>query len=255
MKKPSSQKKKLRLAIVGASGRMGQKILDVLESDDPVSENFQLVWEGSLRKSSEIEALVASKPQLIIDFSKPQGTLAWVRAYEKHAKIEKPAALVCTTGFGTSETNYLHKSLKGWTWALVPNTSLGIFALAESLKPLARTLPEEYVFAIFESHHSKKVDAPSGTALFLKSTIEEASPMMRDIQISAARGGSDPGTHTVFVLGPHEKLEITHRAEDRALFARGALLLGRELASPKQNFRSTRPLSASDLINPSKTPQ
>ncbi len=223
---------RLNLALVGSTGRMGHKILELLSSpDDPIASAFNLVWHGSVRDPKALASLTKCKADLIIDFSKPEATLSWVRAY---AKTGKPAAtLICTTGFNFSEIGILKKSLKDCTWALVPNTSLGVFAMSESLKLLARTLPADYAFSVHESHHAKKVDAPSGTGLFLQSLIESSRPKGAVVAISSVRGGSDPGTHTVTILGPYEKITLTHSAEDRRLFARGALTLGLALFKQK----------------------
>ncbi|MEO5667325.1 MAG: dihydrodipicolinate reductase C-terminal domain-containing protein [Bdellovibrionota bacterium] len=244
MKTKKTPPPRLKLALIGASGRMGQKVLEVLDaSDDSVAQMFTLMWHGSTRDPNELDTLVKSKPDLIVDFSKPPGTLAWVRAFKK-AGSSKPAALICATGFDTSEKKFLESALRNWRWALVPNTSLGVYAMAESLKALAKALPEDYVFSIHESHHAKKVDSPSGTGLLLKTVIEKARTSKKEIQISSVRGGSDPGTHTVTILGPFEKIVLTHAAEDRRLFARGALTLGLSLVKSKKKS----PLSLEELL-------
>lgn len=230
-----STRPKIALALVGASGRMGQKILEVLkDSSDNAGREFAIVWQGSLRNPSEVASLTSSGAEVLIDFSKPQGTLSWVRAFAKAPQAKRPAALICATGFDATETKFLLSSLKTWKWALVPNTSLGVFAMAESLKVLASRLPEDYVFSIHESHHAKKVDSPSGTGLFLQRTIAALRPKQPAVEISSVRGGTDPGTHTVTILGPFEKLSFTHASEDRRLFARGALVLGRSLSQSKK---------------------
>jgi 4-hydroxy-tetrahydrodipicolinate reductase len=228
----SSTTPRLNLALVGSSGRMGHKIMELLSSsDDPIAGSFNLVWQGSARDSKALTSLTKCKADLIIDFSKPEATLSWVRAYTKTGT--PPATMICTTGFNFAELAVLKKSLKNCSWALVPNTSLGVFAMSESLKLLARTLPADYAFSVHESHHAKKVDAPSGTGLFLQSLIESARPKGAVVPISSVRGGSDPGTHTVTILGPYEKITMTHSAEDRRLFARGALTLGLALVKQK----------------------
>jgi 4-hydroxy-tetrahydrodipicolinate reductase len=228
----TSRSPRLKLALVGASGRMGHKIREVLSSaDDPIANAFDLVWHGSTRDPKALASLTKCQADLIIDFSKPEATLSWVRAFTKVGA--PPATLICTTGFNFAELGTLKKSLKQSTWALVPNTSLGVFAMSESLKLLARTLPSDYAFSVHESHHAKKVDAPSGTGLFLKSLIESSRPKGEVVAISSVRGGSDPGTHTVTILGPFEKIVMTHSAEDRRLFARGALTLGLALVKQK----------------------
>jgi len=232
---------KIKLALVGASGRMGKKVLEALSaSDDKLAQSFSLVWSGSVREKKDLKSLIASQPELVIDFSKPAGTLAWTEAYAGSKKL--PAALICSTGFSARESSSLKKNLMGAAWARVPNTSLGIFAMAETLKKLAEILPADYTFTLHESHHAKKIDSPSGTGLFLKSVIE--SVRKEKVQITSVRGGTDPGTHTVTIFGPHEKITLSHSAEDRALFARGSLVLG--LALKKQ--KKTGPFTLADLM-------
>jgi 4-hydroxy-tetrahydrodipicolinate reductase len=194
-----------------------------------------LVWSGSARSPKDLKDLVAAQPDVVIDFSKPAGTLAWTQAFTKSKKL--PAALVCATGFEDEDVATLEKILKKTAWALVPNTSLGVFAMAQSLKTLAKTLPDDYVFSIHESHHIKKVDAPSGTGLMLQKLLQGLRKS--DVAISSVRGGTDPGTHTVTVLGPFEKISITHSAEDRKLFARGALILGVSLSKRNTQGRAS----------------
>jgi len=235
-KKPTRDR--IRVAVIGASGRMGLKVVEVLAAaEDAVARSYTLVWSGSARDPAALKELVGSSPDLVIDFSKPQGTLAWSKAFASARSKKKPAALICATGFDTAELRVLKTSLKGCTWALVPNTSLGVWAVAESLKVLARMLPADYSFSVHETHHAKKVDAPSGTGLMLKSLLEAARPRGSEVTITSARGGSDPGTHTVTILGPFEKIQITHAAEDRRLFARGALVLGLSLLKSHKKER------------------
>jgi len=121
------------------------------------------------------------------------------------------------------------------------NMSLGVNLLAALVKRVAQTLDENYDIEILEMHHNKKIDAPSGTALMLGRAaaagrgINLAAHSVRgrdgmtgarraiDIGFAALRGGTVVGDHTVIFAGPAERIELTHRAEDRMIFARGAL--------------------------------
>lgn len=229
---------------MGASGRMGQCVKDILRVDPALQKQFQIVWEGSLRSPKDLLALTASGCDVIIDFSKPEGTLAWAEVFTK-SKKKVPPALICATGFSKDQAQKLSRHLSQSKWALVPNTSLGIAALTRSLKTLCASLDSNYQITLFESHHKLKVDAPSGTALHLQKAIESVCDLK--VEMHSTRGGSDPGTHTILILGPHEKIEITHRAEDRKLFARGALVLAQKLLN-KKTKASSRALGIEDLL-------
>lgn len=223
---------------------MGKSVQEILSQDSEFKKTFQLVWCGSLRSKNELKKLTLSEVEIVIDFSKPKGTLTWTRAF-KNSSSPLPRALVCTTGFSPSESKELVKTFSKTPLALVPNTSLGIASTSRALQALAQSLDSNYKFSIFESHHIHKVDAPSGTALHLKKCIEDVS--MHKVEMHSTRGGSDPGTHRVLILGPHEKIELIHRAEARKLFARGALVLAQKLSSLIAK-PSKGPLNMKDLF-------
>jgi 4-hydroxy-tetrahydrodipicolinate reductase len=223
---------------------MGQCVKDTLRGDALLQKQFQIVWEGSLRSHKDLLSLSTCGCDVIIDFSKPQGSLAWSEAFAK-SKKKIPPALICVTGFSRDQIQKLSRHLSNSKWALVPNTSLGIAALTRSLKTLCASLDSNYQITLFESHHKLKADAPSGTAFHLQKAIESVCDLK--VEMHSTRGGSDPGTHTIFILGPHEKIEITHRAEDRKLFARGALMLAQKLLNKKIKA-SSKALGIEDLL-------
>jgi 4-hydroxy-tetrahydrodipicolinate reductase len=232
--------KRIRLALVGASGRMGKNILNLLEEDSHFKKTYELIWAGDLQQKNQLQQLVLCSCDLLIDFSQPKASLLWLEAFKK-AQKKTPPTLVGTTGFNKTELNRL-KKLFSSRWALIPNTSLGVAALAQTLKTLSQKLGPEYIFSIWESHHAQKLDSPSGTALFLKKCIEDHSK--RKVEVHAVRGGSDAGTHKIFISGPFEKIELAHLAQDRKLFAQGALSLGAKLLSTTSR---SYPLSIEDL--------
>lgn len=211
-------KKNIRWALVGASGRMGQEILSAAKKQNLLEP----CWAGSTRDKSELEKLTASKPDLVIDFSQPASTLTWMSHWSKNGS-KLPAALIGTTGFTSREKkrllDFAGPSNQRNKVALIPNTSLGVYATFKAIAAISGVLDKRYAFEMRESHHSKKKDAPSGTALYL------AEAATQKTSFHSVRAGSDPGTHTMEIWGPSEKIEITHRAESRALFAEGALHL------------------------------
>jgi 4-hydroxy-tetrahydrodipicolinate reductase len=106
-------------------------------------------------------------------------------------------------------------------WALAPNTSLGVFALTTALRALDRLLPPSMEAAIFEVHHAAKKDAPSGTALSIQRVISPAGP--GNVQTQSIRAGEIIGDHEITFYGPGDHLTIGHFAQDRSIFARGAI--------------------------------
>ncbi len=221
--------KTIKIALFGGSGRMGRSILQLLAEDALLASDFQVVFMGSPRDKAFAADLKRAKAQIGIDFTVPEGSLQIAAA---SAAIKLPL-LVCATGFTPAQRTRLDSLLKGQRWAYVPNTSLGIEAFGESLKTLAKTLPASYSFSVWEAHHLAKRDAPSGTAKMLAEIIRRSSKPARAVEIHSARGGTEPGYHRVTVLGPYEKLELSHAAQDRRLFAQGALLRARALLAAR----------------------
>lgn len=216
-------KKKINVGLIGASGRMGKAIIDCSKKKN---SEFDICWKGSTRDKT-LESLTTCGCDVIIDFSEPASTLRWTKEF---VGKKMPKALICTTGFTPSQNKKLITQLKGKTYALAPNTSLGVFALNKVLKELSETLDKRYSFHLHENHHTKKKDAPSGTAKHLAKTIDEHRPPGRKkTKVTSSRVGDDPGTHTVEIFGPSEILSFTHQAEDRRLFAEGALFLAGKL--------------------------
>lgn len=220
-------KTKTRWALVGTSGRMGQEILSAAKK-----QKFgELCWSGSTRSKADLAELMSSEPDVIIDFSQPASTLGWMNTFKKAGK-KLPAAIIGTTGFTNREKKrFLElagpKGVKNKI-ALVPNTSLGVYATQKAIAAISSVLDDRYTLEMRESHHSKKKDAPSGTALYL------ADAASQKVGFHSVRAGSDPGTHTMEIWGPSEKIELTHRAESRALFAEGALFLASVLLKTRK---------------------
>jgi 4-hydroxy-tetrahydrodipicolinate reductase len=217
--------KSLKLALFGGSGRMGRAILQLLAEDARLAAEFKVVFAGNPRDKDFAAELKRAKADVAIDFTIPEASLK-IAAACASAKLP---LLVCTTGFTPAQRTRLENLLKARVWAYVPNTSLGVEAFAESLKTLAKSLPADYSFSVWEAHHTAKRDAPSGTAKMLAEVIRSSSKPARQVEVHSVRGGTEPGLHRVTVLGPFEKLELVHAAQDRRLFAQGALVRARSL--------------------------
>lgn len=243
---------KSRVVVVGASGRVGSKVLELLHSSKyfsvvgaVVSPDSKLLNESvfsnnadqDLRFTSDHRAAI-SKADLVIDFSIPSSTIEAAKFCYEY----KVPYVCATTGLSSEDRVTVDRVAQVAPLVVAPNTSLGVFVLEEVSKLAKNLLGEDFDCEILEAHHSNKKDAPSGTALRLKAALQFAShvtdretrSMIRpkgELGISVIRGGDIIGDHTVYFLGDGERLELSHKASNRDLFARGALLLGRRLLS------------------------
>ncbi len=228
--------------IFGASGRMGSRLCALASSDASTRLIAAIVRESSPRegqvvrdvdggamrfispeKAREIDAIHGG---VVIDFSSDQGA-AQALALALHFRA---AMVVGTTALSPQTIASLRESSSRIPMLITPNTSIGIAALASAVSAVAGLLGPAYECSIVESHHSRKKDAPSGTALRLADAARKSGANVRDDQVLAVRGGDVIGEHTVRFAGPGEYVELTHRATSRDLFALGALRAARWIA-------------------------
>jgi 4-hydroxy-tetrahydrodipicolinate reductase len=248
----------IRLAIHGASGRMGRALLALVRED----RRFELVravvsagsehdgapvfgeLSTSLRYSHGWEGAPAI--DVVIDFSGPEG-LASALA---HCTAHGVALVTGTTGIDASLEAKLADAAKQIPVLRAANFSLGVAVLTRLLREAAAALPD-WDLEIVEAHHGRKEDAPSGTALALGHAaadargttlakdgvyVREGRPGARrsgSIGFAVVRGGDVVGEHTALLLGHGERVELSHRATDRSIFARGALEAAAWLAGHK----------------------
>jgi 4-hydroxy-tetrahydrodipicolinate reductase len=248
--------------IVGAMGRMGERLRALIADDAALSLAAALerpghpaigeeLAEGVQLTDDPASALAAA--EIAIVFANPEGSLALVRA----AAEAGVACVVGTTGFGPDQRKEIEALAKRIPIVFAANFSVAVNVLFHVARESARLLGEGYDAEIVELHHAAKVDAPSGTALRLAEAIAEGREarqrrsreaqerrsmgtqqrrfvMSREgetgarpagvIGLQALRGGDNPGEHSVLFLGRGERLELVHRAATRDHFARGALV-------------------------------
>jgi 4-hydroxy-tetrahydrodipicolinate reductase len=208
---------RLRVGVHGATGRMGRMVLEQLEAAPDVA----LAWACGRTLPDDVSA------DVIIDFSTPDG----LRALLQRA----PRAVVSGT------TGLVVPDAPGVALLHAANFSLGVAVLARLAREAARALPEWDV-EVVETHHIRKLDAPSGTALRLADAVQEGrrAPMALvhgrtgprvpgSIGMHALRGGDVVGEHTVHLFGPNERITLGHVASTRDLFAAGAVRCARWL--------------------------
>jgi 4-hydroxy-tetrahydrodipicolinate reductase len=246
----------MKIAISGATGRMGQSITRIA-----VQERFAIVGAiasslsahlgkdvGEVAGAGHIGVAIGDDvgagllgANVVIDFSRSDG-LSRVLAAARRTGI---AVVSGTTRLDATVEKQLDEAAKVIPVLWAPNTSLGVQVLAELVAEAVKRLGPGFDIEIVETHHKAKVDSPSGTAVRLADAARSAREDLRaihgrdgnvgpraddEIGIFAVRGGDVIGDHSVHLLGPGERIELTHRATNRDLFARGALRAARFLA-------------------------
>jgi 4-hydroxy-tetrahydrodipicolinate reductase len=215
----------LNIVVVGSLGRMGTKVVSLAGTDkrfrvaaqvDKDPEPGASLPAGVLPVSALASAL--AKADVVIDFTSAEAS---VRVAAAAAKAKVPA-VIGSTGFNTVQSAQLRAASRSIALLLSPNMSPAVNLLFH-LAGIASAILKDYEISISESHHSMKKDAPSGTALALAKRIQEARKSPTEVPTVSQRMGDIIGEHTLTLAGPHERLELVHRAHSRDLFARGAL--------------------------------
>ncbi|HZH25771.1 MAG TPA: 4-hydroxy-tetrahydrodipicolinate reductase [Azospirillaceae bacterium] len=248
----------MRVAVLGCAGRMGRMLVRAIsEAPDGLVLAGGTVRSGGAGAGQDIGAIAGlpplglaatddatalfAKADVAIDFTSPDATLAHVRLA---AQAQVPM-VVGTTGLDAGQRALVEQASRHVPIVLAANTSLGVTLLAALVEQAARTLDPGFDIEIVEMHHRRKVDAPSGTALALGAAaaagrgVDPGQAAVRardgltgprregDIGYAVLRGGDVVGEHTVVFAGDGERIELTHKAGDRMVFARGALRAAR----------------------------
>lgn len=247
--------KPVRVAVNGASGRMGRNLLNLIAEDDRFDLVHAVVAPGSSEDGQPIEPRTdgllryahdwAAAPAIdvVIDFSSP----AALSSALDHCMAQGVAMVSGTTGCDAALDSRMAAAEKKIAILRAANFSLGVAVLTRLLREAAAGLAA-WDLEIVEAHHGRKQDAPSGTALALgraaadarRTTLEQAAVYSREgqtgerragsIGFAVVRGGDIVGEHAAMLIGQGERLELSHRATDRAIFARGALQAAHWLA-------------------------
>lgn len=218
----------VRLALVGAAGRMGLEVLAHLKEHDELKVVTTVDPQGRT-SARAIEEVDPDHCDGVIDFSSPSATLKVARWCGRHRKF----LVSGTTGLSRGQQSSLKKLARRTAILWAPNLSLGVATLKQALKSFA-TL-EGFDFQIEEVHHRHKKDRPSGTALALQAALHEAVNKRLPEPLSI-RGGDVRGIHRVWALGEGEMLCFEHVALDRAIFARGALAAAEWLSGQRSGY-------------------
>ncbi len=203
-------KSPVRVTLIGARGRMGQTIVDLARNDPKI----EIVAQCDL--GDAIEPAIKNC-DVAIDFSNSSAIDEISRAALQYRK----ALVIGTTGHSREQRELIEKMAKSLPIVFASNFSVGVNALFALTRRAAEILGSEFAPQIVETHHKMKKDAPSGTAKTLAEILKEA--LKTEIPIESIREGEVVGEHIVSFVGPGERLDLTHRAGSREIFARGAL--------------------------------
>ncbi|MCX7323387.1 MAG: 4-hydroxy-tetrahydrodipicolinate reductase [Hyphomicrobiales bacterium] len=237
----------MRLVVVGAGGRMGKTLVKAIAEADGVTLHAALERVGSPLIGQDAGSVADIKPNgvaisadplaAVLDFTIPDVSCA-MAAFAAQARI---VHVIGTTGFEEKHIHRLEAAARHATIVKSGNMSLGVNLIAGLVRKAAAALGDDWDIEVLEMHHRMKIDAPSGTALLLgqaaakgrEVSLKDKKVAVRDgvtgarepgtIGFATLRGGSVIGEHSVIFAGQGERIEISHRAEDRGLFGRGAI--------------------------------
>jgi len=249
----------LRIAIAGASGRMGRMLIETVLAADGCALAGALDVPGSPALGQDAGAFAGKATgvtitsdlrsglagaQVLIDFTRPEGTLAHL-AVCRELGVK---AVIGTTGFSDAQKAEIADHARHVAVVFAPNMSVGVNVVMRLLDQAARALSQGYDIEVIEAHHRHKVDAPSGTALQMGEVLAKAlGRELKDCAVYARegvtgerdpssigfatiRGGDIVGDHTVLFAGTGERIEISHKSSSRAGYAQGSLRAARFLA-------------------------
>ena len=243
----------MRLIVAGAGGRMGRTLVKAIADTDGVVLAGAVEAAGAAvigRDAGELAGLGANgikvevdpepllaKADGLVDFTIPAATLAFAEIVAKRGLVH----VIGTTGLSPENEKLIALAAQRATIVKSGNMSLGVNLVAALVQRVAKALDDDFDIEIVEMHHNKKIDAPSGTALMFGRAaaqgrgidLDQHSERGRDghtgarergaIGFASLRVGTVVGDHTVTFAGPAERIELSHRAEDRMIFARGAV--------------------------------
>jgi 4-hydroxy-tetrahydrodipicolinate reductase len=255
----------ISIAVAGASGRMGQMLIEAVRAaeDCVLSGALDIAASPAIGQDAGafagqttgvlITADIAQglkNSRVLIDFTRPEGTMAHLAV----CRANGVAMVIGTTGFTDSQKTEIAQAAKHIPIMMAPNMSVGVNVTLKLLEMAAKALATGYDIEIIEAHHRHKVDAPSGTALKMGEVIADA--LGRDLKDCAVyaregvtgerdpssigfatiRGGDIVGDHTVLFAGTGERIEITHKSSSRSTYAQGSLRAARFLAGQKSGL-------------------
>ncbi|MDF1482697.1 4-hydroxy-tetrahydrodipicolinate reductase [Extensimonas sp. H3M7-6] len=262
---PASAAQPCRIAVAGASGRMGRMLIEAVRASDDCVLAGALDQRGSPAVGTDAAAFLGQSSgvlitddlqaglqgaDVLIDFTRPEGTLAHLAV----CGALGVKAVIGTTGFSEAQKAEIAAHAQRAAIVFAPNMSVGVNVTLKLLELAAKALATGFDIEIIEAHHRHKVDAPSGTALQMGEVVAQALGRNladcavyerhgvtgeRDpssIGFATIRGGDIVGDHTVLFAGTGERIEITHKSSSRATYAQGSLRAARFLRAHERGL-------------------
>ena len=255
----------LRIAVAGASGRMGHMLIEAVQNDPHAQLVGALDVASSPAIGSDATAFLGhssgvtitadlrqglAQAQVLIDFTRPDGTMVHAQACADMGVH----MVIGTTGFSDEQKELIAQAAQRIAVVMAPNMSVGVNVTLKLLAMAAQAMATGYDIEIIEAHHRHKVDAPSGTALKMGEVVAQA--LGRDLKDCAVyareghtgerdpssigfatiRGGDIVGDHTVLFAGTGERIEITHKSSSRATYAQGSMRAAWFLAAQRHGL-------------------
>ena len=248
----------IKVGISGCFGRMGQELVAEVKKDKRLKYIGGFDKPDKKKDSYITRSQVFKEADVIIDFSTPISTVRNIE-YVKEINQNKTALIIGTTGINNSQLKKIELASKKIPILLSSNMSLGVNLLFELVKNSASKLnSSDYDIEIAETHHKHKVDAPSGTALSLgefaakgrkvnfsnKKIFDRTGKLNKrsqgQIGFSVIRGGEIAGEHTVSFIGENDRIDITHKANNRSIFVKGAIEAAVFISKKKSGLYSVK---------------
>ncbi len=240
----------LKVLINGCNGKMGQEVAKRIKETEEVETLCGIdridTGDNAFPVFQKIEDINLD-PDVIIDFSIPKATFAIL----EYAKKNKIPTVIATTGFTEEENNLITQYSKDFPIFKSANMSYEVNLMAKLVSNIAKNMPESDI-EIVETHHNRKIDSPSGTALILADSINNSlnnemkyeydrhskreKRSKKEIGIHSIRGGTEVGKHSVIFFGQNESFEITHNVTSRSVFADGAIKAAKFLIHKDAGF-------------------
>ena len=244
--------KPIRIVVVGATGKMGQTLIQEIFNDESlhlsaavdISSSAYIGHDAGSLLGLQTDVLITgalsenhANSDILIDFTRPEASLSYLDFCLKH----NINYVLGTTGFNEDEKKKIYDATKTIAICFAPNMSVGVNLLISLVEAATKVLHNEFDIEIIEAHHRHKVDSPSGTALRLGEAVVKSAGLSlkensvfhregnmaprksTEIGFSTIRGGDIVGDHTVLFAGDGERVELTHKASSRKTFAKGAI--------------------------------
>jgi len=228
------------VGVTGARGRMGQRIIKLAKEEETLNVVLGLEKKGHPDIGKTIDGVIITDSQdeinscdCLIDFSHPSATIENLEYLLKFKKC----AVIGTTGFNKDQLNKINEASKVIPIVFSPNMSVGVNLLFRLIKDAAVTL-NGYTAEIEEAHHIHKKDSPSGTAKRIMDVINEQNFNIKVEEIKAIRDGEIIGDHKVVFDSIDDRIEIIHKAKNRDIFAKGAVIAAKWIANKDKGLYS-----------------